>query len=204
MNNTEKLSALFSKFPGIGRRQARRFVYFLLSKDSGFTDELISLIKDLKKEIGRCNICFRYFPSLQNSNICEMCSSTNTDSSKIMVVEKDMDLENIRKTGVYNGRFFVLGGILPILEDNPHEKIRIKELIDIVEKGAKNNLKEIIIALSVNPDGDNTAQYIKKTLDPILEKYKIKVSSLGRGLSTGTELEYSDSETLQNALKNRA
>lgn len=204
MNQTEKVAAIFSKFPGIGRRQASRFMYFLLAQNNQFIDDFISSINQLRKEMSQCSLCFRFFNFSQNSDICEICSNPNIDTSKIMIVEKDMDLDNINKTGVYNGRFFVLGGILPILENNPNEKIRVTELLDIVKKGSENNLKEIIIALGVNPEGDNTSQYIKKILEKFIENSGIKISVLGRGLSTGTELEYSDSETLTNALKNRS
>jgi len=204
MNQTEKLANLFSKFPGIGRRQARRFVYFLLAQNNQFIDDFISSVSQLKKEMSQCSLCFRFFNFSQNSDICEICTNPNTDTSKLMIVEKDMDLENISKTGVYNGRFFVLGGTLPILEENPNEKIRIIELLDTVKKQSENNLKEIIIALGVNPEGDNTSQYVKKTLEKLAEDKSIKISILGRGLSTGTELEYSDSETLSSALKNRS
>ena len=92
---------------------------------------------------------------------------------------------------------------MPILEKNSSTVIREKELKNIVKKKTKEGLKEIIFALSVNPEGEDTTQYLKKELAPLLEQHKIKTSTLGRGLSTGSELEYSDTETIKNALKNR-
>jgi recombinational DNA repair protein RecR len=118
-----------------------------------------------------------------------------------MVVEKDVDFENIVKTGEYGGKFFILGGTIPILEREPTKRIRAKQLIEIVDRN--KDIEEIILALSVNPEGENTLQYVRKILEPLAEKHNIKITALGRGLSTGTELEYSDSDTLQNALKNR-
>ncbi|MSR79009.1 MAG: toprim domain-containing protein [Candidatus Taylorbacteria bacterium] len=93
-----------------------------------------------------------------------------------------------------------------MLEKEPEKKIRIKELVERVRRGgrADEGLKEIIIATSVNPEGENTADYIAKYLSPLLNELSIRVSVLGRGLSTGTELEYSDSDTIKNALKNRS
>lgn len=121
-----------------------------------------------------------------------------------MIVSHDVDFENIEKTGSYNGYYFILGGTVPILEKNPEKRIRQKELFETIEnKITRLNLVEIIIALNYNPEGENTLTYISQILRPICEKNGVKISTLGRGLSTGTELEYSDSDTIKNALKNR-
>jgi len=116
-----------------------------------------------------------------------------------MLVSHDVDFENIEKTKSYTGYYFILGGHIPILEKTPEKRIRQKELLDMVEKRIKNGLSEIIIALNYNPEGENTLTYLRELLSP----FSIKISTLGRGLSTGTELEYSDSDTIKNALKNR-
>jgi recombination protein RecR len=120
-----------------------------------------------------------------------------------MLVEKDVDLDNIEKTGSYKGLYFVIGGRIQILDKAPSSSIREKELKSIIDKRGREGLKEIILAFSINPEGENTTQYIKKTIEPLTTKYNLKVSTLGRGLSTGSELEYSDSETIKNALKTR-
>jgi recombination protein RecR len=113
-------------------------------------------------------------------------------------------MENIEKSKSFNGKYFILGGTIPILEKTPERKIRLKELMNSVESKAKSGtLKEIIIATNLNPEGENTADFIQRTLRELSEKYNIKISKLGRGLSTGTELEYSDNETIKNALQNR-
>lgn len=193
---------MFGRFPGIGPRQAKRFVYFLLSESPAYTRELIDYISRLKKEVSHCPICFRLSLG-QFSQQCELCRDQSRDSSVLMVVAKDIDLENISRSGEFNGRYFILGGLLPILEKNPEQKVRIRELVSLVQSMARSGLKEIIVALSANPEGDNTADYVKNILSPICSASGIKISLLGRGLSTGTELEYSDSDTIKNALKNR-
>ncbi|MEK7661905.1 MAG: toprim domain-containing protein [Patescibacteria group bacterium] len=205
MDSARKLAEYFSKFPGIGPRQARRFVYFLLSQNGSFAEGLSRALADLKNAARQCESCKRFFEeTLGKSELCDVCRSPLTDKTVLMVVEKDIDFENVRKSGVYKGQYFILGGLLPILEKNPVGAIRIRELISLIEKLApKGGLKEIIIALSANTEGDNTFNYIKKTLEPIAQKYKLAVSGLGRGFSTGLEIEYSDAETLGNALKNR-
>ena len=115
-----------------------------------------------------------------------------------MIVSRDVDFEVIEKSKVYNGLYFILGGTIPILDKEPERKIRLKEL---KEKINKSKLNEIILSLNVNAEGENTIVYLKKIISDINQN--IKVSVLGKGLSTGSELEYSDSETIKNALKNR-
>jgi recombination protein RecR len=203
MDAREKLERLFAMFPGIGPRQAKRFVYFLLTRNNGFISELSSALSEIKKNISQCNSCYRFFQS--DANVaCQTCRSSNTDQATILIVEKDVDFENVHKSGFYNGRFFILGGLLPILEEEPAKKIRARELVAEVERQAKlGTLKEVIVALSLNPEGENTYQYIKGTLSPIITKYSLSLSTLGRGLSTGSEVEYSDGETLKYAIENR-
>lgn len=203
MDAREKLERLFAMFPGIGPRQAKRFVYFLLTRNSNFISDLSSALADVKKNVSQCASCYRFFPSDTNT-MCQICRSANTDESTVLVVEKDIDFENVNKSGFYNGRFFILGGLLPILEEEPAKKIRARELVAEIERQAKlGALKEIIIALSLNPEGENTYQYVKRILEPVTQKYSISLSTLGRGLSTGSELEYSDGETLKYAIENR-
>ena len=205
MNTIEKLTEIFKEFPGIGERQAKRFVYFLMSKDPNYTLDLSNFIKDLKKDIAQCEECFKFFlknTNQKNDSICEICSDDTIDSSTLMIVEKDSDLESINKSGVYNGKYFILGGLVPIVEKNTNSRIRINGLIEKIKKDSKV-LKEIILAFSLSPQGNHTDFYVRNQLKGIVEPLNIKVSSLGRGLSTGTELEYSDNDTLKNALKNR-
>jgi len=109
MDIIDKLAEVFKEFPGIGERQARRFVYFLMGRSPAYSENLSSLILDLKKEIAQCKECFRFFISSvgqgQNEGkekLCDICGNVNTESSTLMVVEKDSDLESIKKSGVYN------------------------------------------------------------------------------------------------------
>ena len=204
MDSTDKLIELFKQFPGIGPRQAKRFVYFLLTRQNGYAGELSKLIGDIKSNVTCCDTCFRFFAKNGHpASICPICSNKNRDKKTLMIVSHDVDFENVEKTGSFGGYYFILGGIVPILEKNPEKKIRQKELLEIVEKKIKDGLSEIIMALNYNPEGENTLSYLSKILRPICEKHSVKISALGRGLSTGTELEYSDSDTIKNALKNR-
>jgi len=133
-----------------------------------------------------------------------------------MVVAKDTDLEAMEKSGTYQGKYFVLGGTLALIERKNADKLRFKELTGRVSRSvtpasssvipakagiqSSSPLKEIILALSANPDGEHTADELKILLKP----FSLKMSTLGRGLSTGSELEYADKETLKSALQNRS
>jgi len=118
-----------------------------------------------------------------------------------MVVAKDTDLEAMEKSKTYEGKYFVLGGTIALIEKKNGDVLRIKELISRVEKEVKaGTVKEVILALSANPDGEHTADELRTLLTP----YNVAISTLGRGLSTGSELEYADAKTLKNALKNRS
>ncbi len=193
----DKLVEYFLKFPGIGPRQAKRFAYFLSSADNEFVDELSKLIKEIKNNAVQCVSCRRYFENSKNdaSNRCPICSSLNRNGALLMVVEKNLDLDNIEKTGIYNGKYFILGSALSLKNEKQNTLI-FKELFN---KAQKEKPAEVILATSATLEGENTARYIEKILEPL----PVKVTRLGRGLSTGTELEYIDSETMDNALKNR-
>ncbi len=190
-----KLREYFERFPGIGPRQAQRFVYWLLNEDSAFIKNLSETLIKLQGDAKQCNQCFRFYAG----GGCRICNE-NRDDSRLLVVEKDADLENIEKTGVYDGRYFVLGGLVPFSQEPP-KNIRLKELFSRTEKESKNKLKEVILAFGATAEGDNTGRYIEKILEPLVNS--IKISRFGRGLSTGAELEYLDADTLKNALEGR-
>jgi recombination protein RecR len=200
----EKLSRYFKEFPGIGERQAKRFVYFLLHKNPSYVKELGDNIVSIKDLIHQCPSCFLFFEG-NRDELCEVCKDQKTDKTSLLIVEKDADYENIKKSKNYQGMYFILGGLAPIVTKETPTFLRLKELLSTIEsRTKKNDLKEIIIALSLNPQGEHTDMYLREKISSLQDKYKFKVVSLGRGLSTGTELEYSDGETIKNALKNRA
>jgi len=202
MDTIEKLAEIFKEFPGIGERQAKRFVYFLMAKNLDYTSNLSDLIKELRKDTLQCSECFRFFISdSKKEKVCKICGDKSIDSSTLMVVEKDSDFESINASRVYNGKYFILGGLVPIVEKNTSRQVRINELIKKIQR--EKGLKEVILAFSLNPQGNHTDFFVRSQLKPTIESLGIKISSLGRGLSTGTELEYSDNDTLKNALKNR-
>ena len=218
-----KLIAFFERFPGIGPRQARRFVYFLAEEKQGDIENFALLLTRFKNEVSHCRNCFRVFSAEGRSlpvrpastergeqagafggegkrDLCPICAGTR-DKSKILVVEKDTDLENIERAGIYGGAYYVLGGLLSPLKPELQERLRFQELYNRIER--EGAFAELILALATTTEGDMTTRYIERILEPLTKAGKIKISRLGRGLSTGTELEYSDRDTLKNAFENR-
>lgn len=201
MDPIEKLVAYFMKFPGVGRRQSRRFVYHLLETASREIDGFAAALRELKLAMRECDSCHRFFAKTGKENpLCPRCASPETDRSTLMVVEKDADLEVVAKSGAYRGRFFVLGGTIPFSEAST-AAVRTEALLN--EARAGGALREIILALSATSEGEHTASRVKTLLDDAARENQIAVTTLGRGLSTGTELEYSDQETIENALRGR-
>lgn len=204
MNSLDKLITYFEGFPGIGARQARRFAFHVLTMTPEEISEISSLISGLQKNVTECASCRRFFSKNGGTaEICELCADSSRDQSKLLVVERDTDIRSIERSGVYDGLYFVLGGTVPLLQANENTKLRGGGLKRVVEARLSAGLTEVILGFSVNPDGENTGRFVESIIKEITEAPKIKISHLGRGLSTGSELEYADPETLKNALQNR-
>ncbi len=204
MNNLDKLISYFEAFPGIGARQARRFAFHILTLDHAQSEELAQLITNLHSTVVECVSCHRFFSRNGGSaQECSVCSDHNRDRTKLMVVERDSDIQAIERSGVYDGLYFVLGGTIPLLSSKEGNSLRSGALKSVVETRAAQELSEIILGFAVNPDGENTARFVESLLKEFVAAHAIRVSLLGRGLSTGSELEYADPETIKNALINR-
>lgn len=210
MDSLHRLEELFAKFPGIGPRQAKRFVYYLLNKSPSYLREFTQLVEEVKKSTSECVQCHRIFfgnsrPSSPISNLCSICSDKNRDNSTLMIVARDSDFETIEKSGAYRGLYFILGGTIPVLDNEPDKRIRLQGLLEHVSKigNADQPLKEVILSLNTTPEGEHTAIIVKEAIIKVLKEPSVTISLLGRGLSTGAELEYVDGETIRNALQNR-
>ena len=214
MNPIESLVNLFERFPGIGPRQARRFVQYLLSTNPSTRAELAEYIRNLGSTTSQCKQCFRWFVRSKNkSDLCGICASTTRDKSILFVVEKDADIENVERSG-FKGLYFVLGGTIALASEEPEKHIRLRELLRRIEadsippqgdalRRSENKLQEVILGLSATSEGDHTRLILGEKLRPIAEGLNFKISSLGRGLSTGSELEYADPDTIESALNSR-
>jgi recombination protein RecR len=204
MNTLESLIKYFEDFPGVGARQARRFAFHLLTLPETETKQLAELITALPNTVMECESCRRFFTPNGNGNLCSICADQNRDRTRLLVVERDADIQPIERAGVYDGLYFVLGGTVPLLKNKEAAPLRANGLKKIVGERLSAGLAEIILAFAVNPDGENTTRFVRSQLAEVLgENATVTISELGRGLSTGSELEYADPDTLKNALQNR-
>ena len=187
-NAVEQLSSL----PGIGRKSALRLVLHMLNKDKLVIEKFGNAFIKLINNIQYCKICY----SITESDICEICYNEKRDKTIICVVEDIRVMMAIENTMQYKGIYHILGGLIsPIDGINPND-IRIEELIDRIEK---QNVEEIIFALSTTMEGDTTNYYLFRKL----KKHNIKISSIARGIAIGDELEYTDEITLGAAISSR-
>lgn len=198
MDPIERLAALFGKFPGIGPRQAQRFVQFLLRSSAAGRRDLAEAIEDLSGSVRQCGQCFRFF--VGGGHVCVLCANPQRDTSQLAVIASDTDLLALERSGTYKGRYFVLGGTLSLASERM-SGLRLKQLLDSLPE--RQGLREIILALPANPEGDATATRLKEELSDFAHRSSVRITTLGRGLSTGSELEYADAETLRAAIDSR-
>lgn len=171
----------------------------LLEKDESELKELGQAISNLKKEIRFCKECF----NISENGPCYICTDLKRDQTKMLVVEKVTDLDSIEKTGLYKGLYHVLGGTINPLDGATPETLKFRELekrIELLRSDLNNQEVELIIATNPNTTGETTALYIKGIFQ---NKKGVVLTRLGRGLASGSNLEYADELTLKNALEYR-
>ncbi|MCK5332521.1 recombination protein RecR [Candidatus Parcubacteria bacterium] len=188
----ENLIKEFSKLPGIGPKAATRFTFNLLRKSEHELEIFGNAIFDLKKETTVCENCF----NVSEEILCEFCSNKKRDELIICIIEEAINIPAIEDTRQFNGQYHVLGGTIQPGEGLGPDNLKIRELI---KKIKEKEIKEVIIATNPNTEGETTALYLVKIMKP----YDVRITRLGRGLSTGSDLEYTDRMTIINALETR-
>ena len=182
----------FSKLPGIGPKSAQRLVYYLLRNSNEEAKALAEAILELKEKIRLCSICF----NITDCDPCVICQDEERDHSKICVVEKPSDVLPLERTGKYQGMYHVLHGAINPSQGIVPEQLRINELLSRLQDGS---VSEVILATNPNMEGETTALYLYRILEPL----GIHITRLARGLPFGGELEYADDVTLAQALESR-
>ncbi len=181
-----------SKLPGIGKKTAQRLALHILKNDNDRVDSLIKSIKDLKTKLKFCSRCF----NLSEGELCEICKSSKRDTSLVCVVEEASDVIAIEKTHEFNGLYHVISGVLSPLTGVTPDSLKIKELLKRFEN---ENIREVILALNPDTEGETTSLYIAKLIKPL----GIKVTRIARGLPIGGDLEFADEATIGRAMLNR-
>ncbi len=187
-----KLVEALSKLPGIGRRSAERIVFYLLKTRQEEALNLGALVKQLRESVVFCSVCHNF----SDQKICHICSDPGRDQGTICVVEDPKDVAAIEKTGDYQGVYHVLLGALSPLDGIGPDQICIQ---DLLERLKKKKAREVVLATNPNTEGDTTALYLAKVLEP----FKIRVTRIARGIPVGSHIEYTDQATLARALSGR-
>jgi len=181
-----------SKLPGIGKKTAQRLALHIIKNDRESAEKLAKAIVDLKEKLMLCKKCF----NLSEADFCDICKNPKRDQSTICVVEEVSDVIAIEKSHEYNGLYHVLGGVLSPLMGIGAENIRIKELIN---RFHDEEIKEVILALNPDTEGETTSLYLAKLIKPL----GIKVTRIARGIPIGGDLEFADEATIGKAMINR-
>lgn len=195
MSARERLSDHFARLPGIGPRQAARFVAFIARQSPAFVETMAHDMVALRKGVKECPRCGRLHEAATSD--CSICSSVSRDHTLIMVVRNDQDVDAVERSGLYNGTYFLLRDILDVGDET--QLPRMQRLFERVDAERKKGSVEVIVGLAATPSGDYTAG----KLVGALTQDGVQATKLARGISTGLELEYADPESLRGALSGR-
>jgi recombination protein RecR len=190
----QNLINAFERLPGIGPKSASRLAFYLLRAPDEVSQDLSEALNGLKGKVAFCEECFNITEAGRIR--CEICENPRRLNTLICVVEEALDVLALERTGAYNGRYHVLHGVLSPIEGIGPDDIKIKPLIERVAKG---EVREVILATNPSMEGDATALYLQQRL----RSYGIQVTRLARGLPMGGDLEYADQNTLLKALSGR-
>jgi recombination protein RecR len=186
------LAEKFARLQGVGRKSAMRMAFSVLELDEEAARDFADAIVDAKTKIHKCPIC----GNLTDKDVCYVCSDLSRDTGVICVVEDVKALMSIEKVREFKGTYHVLGGALSPVNGITPDKLSVKELL---ERVAKDDVREVIVATNPTQDGEVTAMYISKYLKPL----GVKVTRLAYGIPVGADLEYADEITLGRALEGR-
>jgi len=187
-----RLIEAFSQLPGIGPKTASRLTFYLLRRPAEQALALAEALKELKQKVVFCTSCF----NITEASPCAVCRDEGRDRTVICVVEEPLDVLAIERTGEYRGQYHVLHGALSPVEGIGPDELRINEL---VARAKAEAVQEVLLATNPNLEGEATAMYIARLLQPL----QVRVTRLARGLPVGGDLEYADAITLSRALQGR-
>ncbi len=187
-----KLIEELKKMPGIGPKSAQRLAFFILQSSGKDVESLLSAIKEAKERLKHCSVCF----NITDINPCRICSESSRDNNLLCIVAEPKDLMAIERSREYNGKYHVLGGMISPLDGIGPENLRIEELMGRLRK---ENIKEIILAISPTIEGEATNIYLAKLIKPL----GINLTRVAYGLPIGADMDYADEATLSKALQGR-
>lgn len=187
----QSLIAHFSSLPSVGPKMAERIVLYLFKQDAERLQNFAESLEGLHA-LKSCSRCFH----IAEADLCEICADQKRDHTLLCLVEEPLDVIAFERAGGYAGVYHVLGGVLDVGKNDNSQNLHIQELLERVHD---EGIKEVILATNPTTEGDMTALYLKKKLEPL----HVKISRIARGLATGGDIEYADELTLRSALTNR-
>ncbi|MFO0875581.1 MAG: recombination mediator RecR [Phycisphaerales bacterium] len=197
--SVERLIAAFALLPGIGRRSAERLAFHVLKSPTEEATGLARAIVDVKRKVRHCTTCF----NLADTDPCPICADPARDASSVLVVEQPKDLIILEQTGMYRGVFHVLLGRIAPLEGVGAESLTVDALIARVRDPRRNSrgvaVREVILGLNPDLEGDTTALHLAERIAPL----GVKVTRLARGIPSGSQLEYANKAVLADAIEGR-
>lgn len=182
----------FANLPGIGRKTADRLANHILSCRESDALALADAIREVKRSVRRCSICF----NLTDQELCSICRDSRRDRTVVCVVEQPKDVNALEAASAYEGTYHVLGGRIAPLEGIGPEDLTIGKLVQRVHR---DGVKELIMATNPTLEGDGTALFITN----LLEDKSVEITRLARGIATGSVLEFANKEMLADALRGR-
>lgn len=188
----QRLLDELGRLPGIGPKSAQRIAYHLLEADIEEARRLSDAIIEVKRQVHFCPICFSY----ATRDTCDICSDSHRDRTSICVVSEPRDVAAIEKTGAYHGLYHVLGGVISPMDKIGPDQLHVRELM---QRLASGEVEEVILATNPDVEGETTATYLARTINPL----GVAVSRLASGLPVGGDLEYADEVTLGRAIEAR-
>ncbi len=184
-----------ARLPGTGRKSARRIALYLLKQQDEMVFQLSDSLVQLKKSITRCSVC----GVISDDDPCSICTGVKRDNSQLCIVEESQDVFLIEKTNEFRGKYHVLGGVISPLDNIGPDDVRINELIQRINDD-EQPIEELILALNPDSEGEATAYYINKLMNPF---ENVKVTRIAYGIPMGSELEFIDEATLSRAFATR-
>ncbi|MBI5413465.1 recombination protein RecR [Candidatus Peregrinibacteria bacterium] len=201
----KKLINSLSKLPGIGPKTAQRLAYFLLQSHRSLANDIGDTLLHIKDEVTLCSECNSLADMANKASeeepiVCGICNNGRRDHQTICVVEHVFDAEAIERSGEYAGVYHVLHGRIAPLDDVTPDDLKIKELVERIKKhNARGEKLEIILATNPSSEGETTAFYLQKLLQP----FGVKITRIATGIPIGADIEYADEVTLGRAIKGR-
>ena len=198
IKSLEKLVHELSRLPGIGPKTAQRLAYFIVKSKDQYGERLTEALRGVREEVRECPQCFNF----TDLEICKFCEDSHRTQDLLCVVEEPSDIVRVESSGVYRGKYHVLHGALSPLEGVGPEDLKIQPLFDRISAGISGqgpSIREVILALDPDLEGDTTVLYLTKRLQLL----GVKVTRIAQGVPIGSDIDFIDDRTMGRALENR-